>query len=86
MGYYVIKFISEAYTLQEETTCDRKLILAGELFFKAQYIIYIQDNTKWYWEKSPQQNNLLVPTRTIVHPCLDVMTVTKIKNTKNCFQ
>ena len=25
IGYYVIKFISEAYTLQEETTSGRKI-------------------------------------------------------------
>ena len=35
MGYYVIKFVSDAYTLQENTTCDRKIISAGELFVKA---------------------------------------------------
>ena len=23
MGYYVIKFVSEAYTLQKDTICDR---------------------------------------------------------------
>ena len=22
MGYYIIKFLSESYTLQEDTTCD----------------------------------------------------------------
>ena len=30
MGYYVIKFVSEAYTLQEYTTCDVKISTAGE--------------------------------------------------------
>ena len=37
-GYYVIKLISEAYMLQNNTAIDGKIISAGELFFKAQYI------------------------------------------------
>ena len=39
----------------------------------------MQDNTKWYWEKSQQQNNIIVPTLTFIHPCLDVMEVTEVK-------
>ena len=39
----------------------------------------IQDNTKCYWEKSPQQKNSIVPTCTITNPCFDVMTFTKVK-------
>ena len=35
MRYYVIKFVSEAYTLQEETTCNGKIISSGELVVKA---------------------------------------------------
>ena len=41
-GHYVIKFISEAYTLQNNTTVDRQIIAAGELVFKAQYICSVQ--------------------------------------------
>ena len=37
-GLYVIQFISEAYTLQNNTTIYGHVISAGELFFKAQYI------------------------------------------------
>ena len=44
MGYYVIKFVSEAYTLQEDTICDRQIISSGELVFKAQYLICMQEN------------------------------------------
>ena len=52
MGYYVIKFFSDAYTLQEDTTCDGICFLAGELVVKAQYLKYMQENTKCYWEKN----------------------------------
>ena len=38
MGYYVIKFVSETYTLQEDTTCEVQIISSGELVVKAQCI------------------------------------------------
>ena len=38
MGYYVIKFVSEEYTLQYYTTCDGKIISDGELVVKEQYL------------------------------------------------
>ena len=34
MGYYVVKFVSEAYTLQYDTTCDGQISLSGELVVK----------------------------------------------------
>ena len=51
MGYYVIKFISEPYTLQEEKMHYEQISTTGELVVKAQYMNCIQDNTKWYWEQ-----------------------------------
>ena len=35
MGLYVIKFVSEAYYLQDDTTCDRKISSSSELVSKA---------------------------------------------------
>ena len=49
MGYYVIKSLSEPYTIQEETSCDGKISTASEIVVKYQYMKFIQDNTKWYW-------------------------------------
>ena len=37
-GFYVIKFILEAYTLQNNTKIDGKIISTGELVVKAQYL------------------------------------------------
>ena len=34
-GFYVIQFISEAYTLQNNTQIDEQVISAGELVVKA---------------------------------------------------
>ena len=36
MGYYVIKLMSESYTLQEETLCDGQIGNSGKIVFKAQ--------------------------------------------------
>ena len=37
-AFYVIQFISEAYTLQNNTQVDRQVMSSSELFVKAQYI------------------------------------------------
>ena len=50
-GFYVIQFISEAYTLQNNTQIDGPVISAGELVAKAQYICSMQENSNWYWKK-----------------------------------
>ena len=41
-GLYVIQFISEAYTLQNNTQIGVQVISAGELVVKAQYICSLQ--------------------------------------------
>ena len=69
-------FISEAYTLQENTTIYGKIINAGELVVKAQYICSMQVDTDWYWNKKPKKHVITVPTRTILHPQLEVNVVT----------
>ena len=43
----------------------------------------MQYNTNWYWEQTSKQNTIIVPTCTIVYPCLDVMEVTELKQTPN---
>ena len=47
-GLYVIKLISEAYKLQNNTIIYGQVISAGELVVKAQYICSMQENTHWY--------------------------------------
>ena len=48
MGYYIIKLLEVASTLQEDTTFDGIINTSGEIFFKAEYMNFIQYNTKWY--------------------------------------
>ena len=72
-GFFVIKFISEAYTLQNNTKFDRQNISADELVVKAQYICSMQENFNWYWKQQSLHHNIMVPTRTIIHPCLYII-------------
>ena len=67
-GFYDVMFTSEEYTLQDNTTLDRKVITAGELVVKAQYLCSTQVDTNWYWNQHPQQNVITVPTCIIHHP------------------
>ena len=67
---------SEKYTLQDNTTIDGKIITAGGLILKSQYFCYMQVDTNWYWNQHPQQHVITVKTRTIIHPQLEVNSVT----------
>ena len=44
-GFYVIMFTSEAYTIQDNTIIDGKIITAGELAVKSQYLRSMQVDT-----------------------------------------
>ena len=44
-GLYVIPFLSDAYKLQNNTTIYGRVISAGKLVVKAQYICFMQENT-----------------------------------------
>ena len=61
-------FTSGVYKLQENTTIDGKIIAAGELVVKAQYICSMQVDTNWYWNQQPKHHVIIVPTSTILHP------------------
>ena len=69
-------FTSVAYTLQENTTIDGKIITAGELVVKAKYICSMKIDTNWYWNQQPKNHVIPVPTRTIINPKLKVNAIT----------
>ena len=68
--FYVILLVSEAYTLQDNTTIYVQIITAGELVVKAQYISSVRVGTNWYWGPHPQQHVITVTTRTMFNPRL----------------
>ena len=70
-GFYVIMFTSGAYTLQENTTIDGQILIAGELVVNAKYLYSMQVDTNWYWNQQPNHHVITVPTRTILHPQLE---------------
>ena len=74
-GLYLIQLLSEAYTLQNNTTIYGQVISAGELVFKAQYLCSMQENTNWYWKQQPLQHTIIPPTRTIIHARLHVIII-----------
>ena len=59
---------------------DRQVISAGGLVFKAQYLCYMQENTNWYWKQQPLQQTIIVPTRTILNPRLDVIIIRYVQD------
>ena len=75
-GFYVIMFTSEAYILQDNKAIDRKIITAGELVVKAQYLCSMQVDTNCYWNQHHQHHVMTVPTRKILHPRIEVNEVT----------
>ena len=74
--FYVTMFTSGSYTLQENTTIDGKIITAGKIVVKAQYLCTVQVDTNWYWNQQPKHHVITVPTRTILHPQLEVNAIT----------
>ena len=74
-GFYVIQFISEAYTLQNNTQIDWQVISDGELVAKTKYPCSMQENYNWYWKQQSLQQTIIVPTCTILHPSLYVVII-----------
>ena len=44
MGYYVVKLLSEPYTLEYDNRFDKQVVKADELIVKSEYIIIINAN------------------------------------------
>ena len=64
-------FTSGSYTLQENTTIDGQILIAGELVVNEKYLCSMQVDTNWYWNQQPKRHVTTVPTRTIIHPQLE---------------
>ena len=45
----MIKFLSEAYTIQEDTTLERNIITAGELFLEEKYMEKLKSTQSVTW-------------------------------------
>ena len=65
MGYYVVKNLSEPYTLQDNKTVDKQVIKAGKIIVKSEYLSLIKANTNQYWEKLGNKETVAIATHTI---------------------
>ena len=59
---------------------DGQVISTGELFSKAQYICYMQENSNYYWKQQSLQHNTIVTTRTSIHQRLDVVIMRDVQD------
>ena len=69
-------FTSGAYTFQENRTIDGQILIAGELVVNAKYLCSMKVDTNCYWNQQPNHHVITVPTRTILHPQLEVDAIT----------
>ena len=77
-------FSSGAYTLQENTKIDVQIITAGELVVNAKCLCSMQVDTNWYWNQQSKHHVITVPTRTILHPQLEVDAITEFHAIPTC--
>ena len=54
---------------------NKQVINAGEIVANSVNVIMMKANTNWYWEDNGNKYSVIIATRTIVHPCLDVATI-----------
>ena len=45
----------------------------------------MQENTNWYWKQKPLKKTIIVPTRTIIHPRLDVVIIRDFQDIPKIF-
>ena len=45
----------------------------------------MHENTNWHWKQQSPQQNIIVPTCKILHPCLDVVIITDIQDIPKTF-
>ena len=76
--YYVIKYLSEPYILQEYQTTDGQVIKAGEPLFKPEYLSLIKSKYI-YWQQHVTNHSVIISTHTIFHPCLEVSVMKILK-------
>ena len=71
----MIKYVSDSYILQKETSCDGEISTSGELVVKSQYLSCNKATKKFYWELTHQQQVISVSKLTIVHPYVEIFVV-----------
>ena len=72
MGCYMIKYLYEQNTPQEDQTTDEQLINSGELVFKYEYLSLVKYKTNLYCKHHATNQSFIISTHTVFHPYIDV--------------
>ena len=80
IGYYVVKFLSEPYTLQGGKTVYKQVINTGIIIVKSEYLSIMNVNKNWYWKKLGTTESVIIETHTIFYPCLYVSTIKNVSD------
>ena len=70
--HYVLNYIFDAITLQEDTTTDNEVSPAGELAVRSLHLSHMKKKEKLVLQAEKNEQDVIILTHTIVHPCLDV--------------
>ena len=58
--YYVVKFLSGPYTLQEDQTTDEKISKSGELIFKSEYLSIMKPKKNYIGKKNWTKQSVII--------------------------
>ena len=76
MGYYVIKYLYEPYTIQEYQTTDGEVSTAVEPVVKSECLSFMEGN--WYWRQHGTNQIIIISTRSIFHQFLEVLVINNV--------
>ena len=72
-GYYIIKFSSSPYTLQEDLSIDRQVISSGEMVCKGTYFFPININHHYHSLQGTKYINTILSLKTIINVNVNVI-------------
>ena len=49
MGYYILNYVSDTFTLQEDITTYGKVSRVGEISVQSEYLSSTKEKKNWYW-------------------------------------
>ena len=78
-GYYIVQWVGEAYTLQEQYSCHAfdppNIICEGEMVCEAKFWTPMNKGSFWYYEPG-EDINVMVNLNQVVMPCLELLSKT----------
>ena len=72
LGYYIVKYVSDTFTLHGDIIEDGRVNNAGEMEIIAEYLSIMKSKTNCYWQQNKKKQIFILSTRTIFYTCLYV--------------